>query len=231
VGATGKSMERRAGIAVGATFAAIVVGVWRARLRRCAAGRAATREDGDGGREDCDEDGEGSDSAREKVTKISAQTPATAANAGSGSASSSGGRASNFTTSLQDAVASAPSYLSLQGLSRYWLIAQLSSSAGEGYSVSDATVAVGRLDVTWDAEAVKSAKAYLKLSSFSCQGLIQQLSSSAGEQYTLPKQPTARSRSVFVDGSAASAPYRSSASGHGRVPEHGPALISHAGRM
>jgi short-subunit dehydrogenase len=90
-----------------------------------------------------------------------------------------------LTTSQQNAVAAAKNYLSMQGFSRQGLIDQLSSSAGDGYSVSDATVAVDSLQVNWDAEAVASAKSYLQMSSFSCQGLIQQLSSSAGDQYTV----------------------------------------------
>lgn len=70
-----------------------------------------------------------------------------------------------------------------EGFSRQGLIDQLSSSAGEGYSVADATFAVDSLNVGWNALAV-AAKAYLKTSSFSCSGLVQQLSSSAGSQIT-----------------------------------------------
>ncbi len=114
---------------------------------------------------------------------VSASTPAPAAStpsSGSGAQSSSG----NLTTSQQNAVAAAKEYLSSQAFSQQGLIDQLSSSAGDGYSVSDATVAVDSLTVNWDAEAVQDAKQYLQNQSFSCQGLIQQLSSSAGDQFT-----------------------------------------------
>jgi hypothetical protein len=90
-----------------------------------------------------------------------------------------------LTTSQQNAVAAAKEYLSMSGFSRQGLIDQLSSSAGNGYPVRDAKVAVDSLRVDWNAEALKSAKNYLRASSFSCQGLIEQLSSSAGEQFTV----------------------------------------------
>jgi hypothetical protein len=113
---------------------------------------------------------------------VSASTSAPAASTpSSGSGAQSSG---NLTTSQQNAVAAAKDYLSTQGFSEQGLIDQLSSSAGDGYSVSDATVAVDSLHVDWDAQAVSSAKEYLQTTSFSCQGLIQQLSSSAGSQYT-----------------------------------------------
>lgn len=84
----------------------------------------------------------------------------------------------------QNAVSSAQGYLDMSGFSRLGLIGQLSSSAGEGYSRNDATVAVDSLHVDRNAQAVRSAKEYLAMSAFSCSGLIEQLSSSAGEQYT-----------------------------------------------
>ena len=73
----------------------------------------------------------------------------------------------------------------MSGFSRQGLIDQLSSSAGNGYSVSDATVVVDSLHVDWNAQAARSAKDYLQTSPFSCQGLIEQLSSSAGGQFTV----------------------------------------------
>lgn len=73
----------------------------------------------------------------------------------------------------------------MTGFSRDGLIEQLSSDAGEGYSVLDATVAVDSLDVDWNENAVRSAKQYLDMTGFSCKGLIEQLSSSAGEKYTV----------------------------------------------
>lgn len=72
----------------------------------------------------------------------------------------------------------------MTGFSRDGLIQQLSSDAGDGYDVGDATVAVDSLDVDWKEEAVRSAKIYLSMSGFSCNGLIEQLSSSAGDKYT-----------------------------------------------
>jgi hypothetical protein len=99
----------------------------------------------------------------------------------SGSGAQSSG---NLTASQQNAVAAANDYLSTQGFSEQGLIDQLSSSDGDGYLVSDATVAVDSLHVDWDAQAVSTAKEYLPTQSFSCQGLIEQLSSSAGDQFT-----------------------------------------------
>ena len=90
-----------------------------------------------------------------------------------------------LTNAQQNAARAAQQYLSISGFSRQGLIDQLSSSAGDGYSVQDATVAVDSLKVDWNAEAAQSAKAYMKISPFSCSGLIDQLDSSAGDQYTV----------------------------------------------
>lgn len=93
------------------------------------------------------------------------------------------------TTSLTgpqiNAARSAKEYLEMSGFSRAGLIQQLSSSAGSGYAVEDATVAVDSLSVDWNEQAVRSAKEYLEMSGFSCKGLINQLSSSAGSHYTV----------------------------------------------
>jgi post-segregation antitoxin (ccd killing protein) len=91
---------------------------------------------------------------------------------------------SNLTVSQQNAVAAAKQYLQTSAFSKQGLIDQLDSSAGDGYSVNDATMAVDSLTVNWDSEAAQAAKQYLQISAFSCQGMIQQLSSSAGDQYT-----------------------------------------------
>jgi len=85
----------------------------------------------------------------------------------------------------KNAVRSAKQYLRIAGFSRDGLIEQLSSSAGDGYEISDATAAVDSLDVDWNENAVKTAKQYLSMSGFSCSGLIEQLSSSAGDKYTV----------------------------------------------
>lgn len=102
---------------------------------------------------------------------------------------------SNLTGPQRNAARSASSYLSMTGFSRDGLIDQLSSDAGEGYSVADATAAVDSLDVDWSENAARSAKEYLDMTGFSCKGLIEQLSSSAGSQYTL-EQATYGARSA-----------------------------------
>ncbi len=73
----------------------------------------------------------------------------------------------------------------MTGFSRNGLIHQLSSDAGEGFDVSDATIAVDSMNIDWNQQAVRSAKQYLHMMGFSCKGLIKQLSSSAGEKYTV----------------------------------------------
>jgi hypothetical protein len=91
----------------------------------------------------------------------------------------------NLTPSQTSAVRSAEQYLSMTGFSREGLIEQLSSDAGDGYSVADATAAVDSLTVDWNENAARSAKQYLDMSGFSCKGLIEQLSSRAGDKYTV----------------------------------------------
>lgn len=93
--------------------------------------------------------------------------------------------AGDLTGPQNNAVRSAKEYLSMTGFSRDGLIHQLSSDAGEGYDISDATVAVDSLNIDWNQEAVKSAKEYLSMMGLSCKGLIEQLSSSAGDKYTV----------------------------------------------
>jgi uncharacterized protein YecT (DUF1311 family) len=84
----------------------------------------------------------------------------------------------------KNAVRAAQSYLSISAFSRDGLIEQLSSQAGNGFNVNDATKAVDSLNVDWNQEAVKSAKQYLQMMGFSCKGLVQQLSSRAGAKFT-----------------------------------------------
>ena len=64
------------------------------------------------------------------------------------------------------AAQAAENYLRLSGFSRAGLIKQLSSEAGDGYSVKDATAAVDSLSIDWNEQAVRSAEAYLKLTAF-----------------------------------------------------------------
>lgn len=93
--------------------------------------------------------------------------------------------AGDLTGPQNNAARSAKQYLSMSGFSRDGLIQQLSSDAGDGFDISDATVAVDSLNVDWNEEAVKSAKQYLSMSGFSCKGLINQLSSSSGDKFTV----------------------------------------------
>jgi len=96
--------------------------------------------------------------------------------------------ASNAVQSLtgpqKNAVRAAQSYLSISAFSRDGLIEQLSSQAGNGFNINDATKAVDSMNVDWNQEAVKSAKQYLEMMGFSCNGLVQQLSSRAGAKFT-----------------------------------------------
>lgn len=93
--------------------------------------------------------------------------------------------ASSLTGPQQNAARSAQQYLNVSGFSREGLIDQLSSDAGSGFAVSDATAAVDSLNIDWNEQAARSAKQYVEISGFSCKGLIEQLSSSAGSQYTV----------------------------------------------
>jgi len=89
-----------------------------------------------------------------------------------------------MTSGQENALESAKDYLEYSGFSKKGLIQQLSSSAGEGYSRSDATYAANHAGADWNQEAVESAQSYLDMDSFSRSGLIEQLSSSAGEKFT-----------------------------------------------
>ena len=92
--------------------------------------------------------------------------------------------AQSLTGPQKNAVRAAQSYLNISAFSRDGLIEQLSSQAGNGFNINDATKAVDSLNVDWNQEAVKSAKQYLKMMGFSCSGLVQQLSSRAGAKFT-----------------------------------------------
>ena len=89
------------------------------------------------------------------------------------------------TVSEQQALAAAEGYLNMgSGFSRQGLIDQLDSSAGNGFSVADATWAVDHSDADWDAQAGEAAQGYMKLGGFSRDSLIAQLTSSSGSQFT-----------------------------------------------
>ena len=92
--------------------------------------------------------------------------------------------ADSLTGPQKNAVRSAQQYISIQGFSRNGLIEQLSSEYGDGYNVSDATVAVDSMNIDWNKQAERSAKQYLSIQGFSCKGLIEQLSSAYGDMYT-----------------------------------------------
>lgn len=89
-----------------------------------------------------------------------------------------------LTAPQTNAARNARQYVEMTGFSRQGLIDQLSSDAGNGYDVADATAAVDSLSVDWNQQAVRSAKQYLQMTGFSCAGLIEQLSSDAGSHYT-----------------------------------------------
>jgi hypothetical protein len=89
------------------------------------------------------------------------------------------------TSGQRNARQAAENYLSISAFSRKGLIQQLSSAAGDGYSVADATYGVGAQRADSMEQAYKAAKNHLSISSFSRTGLIEQLSSAAGDQYTL----------------------------------------------
>ena len=91
---------------------------------------------------------------------------------------------SSMTSGQRNALSSAKDYVDMGGISRRDLIEQLSSSAGEGYSESEATFAADHVGANWYSEAVQSAKEYLQMGGMSRTGLIEQLSSSAGAGFT-----------------------------------------------
>lgn len=94
--------------------------------------------------------------------------------------------APDLTSSQQQAVDSAKSYLGDgQGFSYNGLLQQLTSSYGEGFDKSDAVFAIDYLTPDWDAQAAAAAKGYLNDGEgFSRDSLIQQLTSSYGNGFT-----------------------------------------------
>jgi hypothetical protein len=86
----------------------------------------------------------------------------------------------------KQAVDAANGYLSEgQGFSDQGLLQQLTSSAGDGFTQSQAEYAINYLDPDWDAQAVDAAKGYLgDGEGFSRSSLIQQLTSSYGDGFT-----------------------------------------------
>lgn len=86
----------------------------------------------------------------------------------------------------QQAAEAAKGYLSDEpGFSKAYLIQQLTSSDGNGFTREQAEFAVSHVSVNWDQQAVDSAKGYLSQEQgFSKAGLLQQLTSSDGDSFT-----------------------------------------------
>lgn len=120
------------------------------------------------------------------ATQQAVTTPSTAMSTAAPTTHATSPPTTSLTPSQQNAIESARQYLSMDtGFSRAGLIQQLSSAAGDGFPLADATFAVDYLHVDWNAQAALAAKGYLSTQPFSCSGLVQQLSSSAGDQFTL----------------------------------------------
>ena len=77
-----------------------------------------------------------------------------------------------LTTSQEQAVLKAESYLDFEAFSKSGLVEQLEY---EGFSKKDAEFAVNHITVDWMEQAAKKAKSYMDMESFSRSGLIQQL--------------------------------------------------------
>jgi hypothetical protein len=119
----------------------------------------------------------------------SSESPSTAVSSASASSAPTTPAAPaspSMTAAQQQAVDAADGYLSEgQGFSEQGLLSQLTSSAGEGYSQSDAEFAIDYVNPNWDQQAVDAANGYLSEGQgFSEQGLLQQLTSSAGDGFT-----------------------------------------------
>ncbi len=106
--------------------------------------------------------------------------------------------AQSLTAPQNNAVRSAKQYLGVMSFSRKGLISQLSSDAGAGYDIADATVAVDSLNIDWRVQAINSANQYLSMMGFSRNGLISQLTSDAGAGYDV-NDATAAVDSLNVD--------------------------------
>jgi hypothetical protein len=112
--------------------------------------------------------------------------PATTQAAATQPATTSAPAVPQYTTSQQQAIDAAESYLAGgQGFSKAGLIQQLSSQYGNGFSAADATFAVDHVKVDWYQQAVTAAKGYMTSQpGWSCAGLVGQLDSPYGGQFT-----------------------------------------------
>jgi hypothetical protein len=90
------------------------------------------------------------------------------------------------TAAQLQALAAAKGYLtSGMGFSQAGLIAQLTSTSGNGFAQPDAQWAVDNSGADWNAQALAAAKGYLTSGTgFSQAGLIAQLTSPSGSQFT-----------------------------------------------
>ena len=101
-----------------------------------------------------------------------------------------------LTSGQENALQAGQNYIDIMPFSHKGLIRQLSSPAGDGYSVADATFAANHVDADWNAEAVEAARNYLNTMPFSHDALVQQLSAAAGDQFT-PAQATYAANKVL----------------------------------
>lgn len=94
------------------------------------------------------------------------------------------------------AASAAKGYLtSGMGFSQASLTAQLTSSAGNGFTAEQAADAVSKSGADWNAQAVDAAKGYVSSGmGFSRSSLIEQLSSTAGNQFTQAQAEYAASK-------------------------------------
>jgi hypothetical protein len=139
-----------------------------------------------------------------KAAALAPSTPAPVATQPAAAPASSA--PASMTSSEQQAVDAAQGYLQLgSGFSAYSLLNQLTSSAGNGFSQSDAQFAINDLSPDWDAQAVDAAKGYLELGGFSSTGLAQQLTSTAGNGFTAAQADYAVSQ-VMPGSTGAAAP-------------------------
>jgi len=103
-----------------------------------------------------------------------------------------------MTTSQEEAVEAAESYLSSGSFSKKGLYDQLTSAYGSDFSKADARFALKQVDVDYNAEAVEAAESYLSSGSFSKKGLFGQLTSDSGSQFT-ENQATFAVKHIDVD--------------------------------
>ena len=90
----------------------------------------------------------------------------------------------NYTTSQENAIASAYDYLDYSAFSKAGLIDQLSSKYGDGFSKADAAFAVNHIKVNWNGRLLPPRWNTSTMTRSRAHGLIQRLESEYGEQFT-----------------------------------------------